>query len=105
MKRYNVLWNTQSKAANTPKKSKPVETMLRFIFLVIMKSSRRRGLSPITFCEGGNDASAIAANVSMMRFTQSICVTVSGDCSPVNAPVKTIKQATTLTISWNSTKR
>ncbi|MBQ5666246.1 MAG: hypothetical protein IIV41_10360 [Akkermansia sp.] len=26
-----------------------------------------------------------------MRFTQSICVTVSGDCSPVNAPLELLR--------------
>ena len=47
----------------------------------------------------------MAANVSMIRFIHSICVTVRGDCVPMNAPTSTKKQAVTFTVSWNSRKR
>ena len=36
-----------------------------------------KGCGGLVF-DGGSDASAIAAKVSMIRFTQSICVTVRG---------------------------
>ena len=49
----------------------------------------------ITRSAGGSEASAMAANVSMMRFTQSICVTVSGESVPMKAPANTMKQAAT----------
>ena len=79
--------------------------MPAYIFRVIMKSFCRLGLFFITSSLGGSEASAKAANVSMMRFTQSICVTVSGDSVPVNAPITTMIQATRLTVSWNRIKR
>ena len=47
----------------------------------------------------------MAAKVSMMRFTHSICVTVSGLCVPMKAPLRTMKHAATLTVSWKSRKR
>ena len=55
--------------------------------------------------DGGSDASAIAAKVSIMRLTHSIWVTVSGDCIPMNAPHITMRHATTLTVIWNRMKR
>ena len=73
--------------------------------LVRMKALRSRGLSFITDCEGGNEARAIAPNVSIIKFTHSICVTVNGDSVPMNAPTNTIKHAATLTVSWNNKKR
>ena len=39
---------------------------------VMIKAFLSRGLSRITFSIGGSEASAIAAKVSMIRFTQSI---------------------------------
>ena len=41
----------------------------------------------------------------MMRFTHSICVTVSGSEVPKNAPSSTLSRATTLMVSWNTMKR
>ena len=72
---------------------------------VRINALRSRGLSFITDCEGGNEARAIAPNVSIIKFTQSICVTVNGDSVPINAPTNTIKHAATLTVSWNNKKR
>ena len=72
---------------------------------VIIKACRSRGWSFITLCEGGNDARAIAAKVSMIRFTHNICVTVSGLCVPIKAPATTMRHATTFTVSWKSIKR
>ena len=61
-------------------------------------SRRSRGASCITDGVGGSDANAMAANVSMIRFTHSIWVTVSGDCIPMNAPHSTMRHATILTV-------
>ena len=41
----------------------------------------------------------------MMRFTQSICVTVRGDSVPRNAPMSTMRQAATLMVIWKTMKR
>ena len=41
----------------------------------------------------------------MMRFTQSICVTVRGDSLPRKAPIRTVRHATTLIVIWNRMKR
>ena len=71
----------------------------------MMNASRGRGFSFITDREGGNEASAMAAKVSMIRLTQSIWVTVSGDCIPMKAPQSTMKQAATFTVIWKSMKR
>jgi hypothetical protein len=46
-------------------------------------------------------ASANAAKVSMIKFTQSIWTGVKGDSFKNAAPVKAIKIATRLTVSWN----
>ena len=64
-----------------------------------------RGGSCITRSSGGREASASAAKVSMMRFTQSICVTVRGDSVPRNAPMSTMRQAATLMVIWKTMKR
>ena len=64
----------------------------------MIKACRGRGFSFITEAEGGSEARAMAANVSMIRFTQSICVTVSGDCVPIKAPESTIRHAATFTV-------
>ena len=79
--------------------------MRRFMCDVMMKALRSRGLAFITCGDGGSDARAMAAKVSRMRFTQSICVTVSGDSVPVKAPKSTVRQAATLTVSWKSMNR
>ena len=60
------------------------------------------GLSFITRSLGGSEASAPAANVSIIRFTQSIWVIVSGDSVPNREPNKTIRQAATLIVNWNN---
>ena len=67
-----------------------------------MNALRLRGRSAITLLLGGNDASAMAAKVSMIRLTHSICVTVSGDLTSAKAPTSTVRQATTFTVSWKS---
>ena len=61
-----------------------------------------RGLSSITRPLGGNEANAPAAKVSIIKFTQSICVIVKGDSVPIKEPNKTIKQAATLIVNWKS---
>ena len=65
-----------------------------------MKSLCERGLSSITSRDGGSEASAIAAKVSIMRFTHSICVTVSGSSVPISDPASTNSSAVTFTTNW-----
>ncbi len=77
----------------------------RSIGLLSMKALRSRGFSFITLSEGGSEASAIAAKVSIIRLIHSICVTVSGDSVPIKAPQRTSKQAVTLTVNWKRRKR
>ena len=72
---------------------------------VTIKSLFFLGLVFITFGSGGNEANAPAAKVSIIRFTQSICVTVNGNCCPNTEPKNTIKSAATLIVNWNSIKR
>ena len=79
--------------------------MPRFILASMMKASRWRGLSFITASEGGKEAKAIAAKVSIMRFTQSICVTVSGESVPIKAPANTVQQAARFTVIWKRMNR
>ena len=83
----------------------PVMRMLAHMGLEMMNAWRERGGSFITCSVGGSEASAMAAKVSMMRFTQSIWVTVSGDCVPRKAPASTTRQAHTLTVVWKRMKR
>ena len=56
-------------------------------------------LVPHHALRGRQRSRAMAAKVSMMRFTHSICVTVSGLCVPMKAPLRTMKHAATLTVS------
>ncbi len=65
---------------------------------LMINAERDRGLSSITDSDGGSEARAMAAKVSIIRLTHSIWVTVSGDCMPINEPASTIRQATTLTV-------
>ena len=83
----------------------PVTRIMRFMPPSMMKALRSRGLSCITRSAGGSEARAMAANVSMMRFTHSICVTVSGESVPMKAPANTMKQAATFTVIWKRMKR
>ena len=59
----------------------------------------------MTVSLGGMEARAKAAKVSMIRFTHSICVTVSGSSVPIIDPNNTISKATKLIVSWNTMKR
>ena len=69
---------------------------------VMMKASLLRGLCSMTSSLGGSVAKAKAAKVSMMRFTHSICVTVSGRSTPMKGPSAAIPHAATFTVSWNT---
>ena len=71
----------------------------------MMKSERPRGLSFMTAGLAGSVASASAAKVSMMRFTQSIWMTLSGIATPMKGPSKAIVSAATLMVSWKTMKR
>ena len=72
---------------------------------VMMKSLCLRGLSFITSLEGGSEAKAMAAKVSMMRFTQRIWVTVRGISVPMSEPPNTKSRAVRLTTNWKKRKR
>ena len=87
------------------KKRTPTPMSSESIGRVRMEAVRLRGCSSITLREGGKEARAIAPKVSMIRFTHSICVTVSGDSLPMKEPKSTRKQAATLTVSWKRRKR
>ena len=71
----------------------------------MINASCERGRSCITSLDGGNEASAIAAKVSIIRFTHNICVMVSGISVPTKAPQSTNSNAVTLTTSWKKMKR
>ena len=86
-------------------KRAPTERIFAHMALSMIKSSRLRGASFITVIEGGSEASAIAAKVSMMRFTQSICVTVRGVSIPRRALMSTMKHAAIVTVIWKRMKR
>ena len=83
----------------------PIPNILCSMGLVIIKSVCRRGLSSRTSFVGGSEARAIAAKVSMIRFTHRICVTVSGISVPIIEPASTSSKAATLTVSWKKRKR
>ena len=87
------------------KKVTPQNRMPWRISLLRMNSFSLRGLSCITSREGGKDANAMAAKVSIKRFTHNICVTVSGISTPMKAPPRTRSSAVMLTISWKNRKR
>ena len=93
------------KPNNTTTNSKPNPKMRFPIPLVMMNASRERGFSLNTEWSGGNEARAMAANVSMMRLIHSICVTVRGDVVPKMAPISTMRHAATLMVIWNNIKR
>ncbi|CCY64936.1 unknown [Prevotella sp. CAG:1124] len=82
------------------KNSKPIIIIPCAIPRVMIKSDCLRGLSFMTSRDGGSDARASAANVSIIRLTQSIWVTVSGSSVPITEPPSTSSSAVTLTISW-----
>ncbi len=86
-------------------KAMPTPRMALRMAGVMMKSLCLRGFSAITSGLGGMEASAMAAKVSMMRFTQSICVTVSGSAVPKKAPSRTLNSATMLMVSWKTMNR
>ena len=71
----------------------------------MIKAFESLGLRFITSGLGGSEAKAPAANVSMMRFTHNICVTVIGSSEPNKEPSSTIIKAATLMVSWNRMNR
>ena len=88
----SACWNISKKANNNTKKNMPTLRISPSIGLLMINAPsfhcslkyaqfpilftcslpRLRGLSFITSFEGGNDANAIAPNVSIMRLIQSI---------------------------------
>ena len=83
----------------------PQKAIPRHIGLVMMKADAARGLSFITSRDGGSEASAIAANVSIIMFTHKICVTVSGISVPIIEPPNTSSNAEKFTTSWKKRNR
>ena len=73
---------------------------LRMIPFTI-KASTFLGLFFISAFNAGSVASARAAKVSIIRFTQSICVTVSGNSTPTNGPMRAVSSARRFMVSWN----
>jgi hypothetical protein len=61
-------------------------------------SKRLTGCLSSSASLGGSVAKARAANVSIIRFTQSICTAVSGGSVNTIAPENTMKSATRLTV-------
>ncbi len=93
-------WNVSNSPIIRAVKYRPVPMMSVAMARSMMLSERRRGLLFITSLDGGSDASASAAKVSMMRFTHNICVTVSTGSGVMNAPIITVRQAVMFTVSW-----
>ena len=98
---YGVIASPNQKSipSSTTINSAAVPRIERDIAGVMIKSLLFRGFSFITLRLGGSDASASAANVSIIRLTHSICVTVSGNSLPKTEPNSTITTATTLIVS------
>ena len=115
VEKKSVSWRTESPPSRSVHpKSMPSRTttispaqvkIVRAIERVMMNSSRERGLSCMTSALGGSEAMAMAAKVSMMMLTQRICTTVRGISVPKTEPMKQIRMAATLIVSWKRTKR
>ena len=82
----------------------PTPKISYHICLVIMNALGLLGLSFITASLAGSVAKANAANVSMIKLTHNICVTVKGKSTPMNGPIQAIRIATTLMVNWNKMK-
>ena len=93
------------RAKSSTKKKSPAPTICRIMGRSMMWLFGWRGRSRITRLSGGSDESAMAAKVSMMRFTHSICVTLSGESRPMKAPASTMRQAQMLMVIWKRRKR
>ena len=101
-----TLWMSQCQSSchnpnRKTKNSNPTSTIRRAILPSMIWLPGFLGLSVITLWSGGSDDKAIAAKVSIIKFTHNICVTLSGESSPMNAPNKTMRQAHTLMVIWN----
>ena len=93
------------KANMMMKKMVPMNKIPLAIGLVMINCDAFRGLSRITSWEGGSEARARAAKVSIMRLTHRICVTVSGISVPITEPPSTSSKADRLTTSWKKRNR
>lgn len=90
---------------STATKMSEVRSICWNMSFLMMKSLFLRGGSCMTLSSGLIEANAIAAKVSMMMFTHSICITVRGGSWVKNTPVKTTTRATILIVNWNIRKR
>ena len=84
----------------TTKKKMPPNSILLSMDLSMIWLLGSLGLSSKTFGSAGSDDNAMAANVSMIRLTHSIWVTVSGESTPRKAPTRTSRHAHTLIVIW-----
>ena len=75
--------------------------MFLHIESVIIGASLLYGFLNKILFTGGSVARASAANVSIIRFTQSIQTAFRGDSFKITEPIKTINIATTLTVNQN----
>ena len=67
-----VCWKYHMSPNRKKKNISPTDTIIHPIGRLMMNAVRDRGASCITDSEGGNVARAIAAKVSIIRFTHSI---------------------------------
>ena len=88
-------------ARNTPAVAK-ISTAIRG---VTINAPGSRGESFITSGSGGSVANASAAKVSMIIFTHSICIAVSGISTPRPGPITAVDTAATLIVNWKTIKR
>jgi hypothetical protein len=73
--------------------------MFLHIDSVIIGASFLYGFLNKIVLTGGSVARASAANVSIIRFTQSIYTALRGDSFKITEPIKTINIATILTVN------
>ena len=95
-----TLSKYHNRANISPKNNNPTMDIAHPIVRLMMKSVCFLGFFLITSLSGGSDASAIAAKVSMIRFTHSIWVMVRGSSVPINEPPNTSSRAVTFTTNW-----
>mmetsp|Transcript_11381 Transcript_11381/g.22901 ORF Transcript_11381/g.22901 Transcript_11381/m.22901 type:complete len:201 (-) Transcript_11381:912-1514(-) len=81
----------------------PLETMDLHMRWDIIGWSRAKGGSMRKTGSAGSPPKARAARVSITRFTQSSCMSVSGKSKPINGPTNTMKVLARLMVLWNMT--
>jgi len=69
---------------------------------VMMLSSRLIGASCIVVFKAGSPPKAMAARVSMTKFTQRSWIKVNGKSNPKNGPTNTIRREAQFTVDWKT---